>query len=281
MKKLSKTAWIAFGIVCAVVLFFVGIIGYRLNGQSSGSETSRQQNLYFPPAFELTPVDKPVIGNLGGLLVTFPPNFAKLVEYDGDPGFGEKRVGPRPERTHESGIRSMGFDVRYPDFSVMPRKEREADKKKFTIYNTPWIGVGVNASSDFGDGGFLERSVAHMNREPKFQYERLAEDQFGLEAYTPNTVDVSKRFRDPETGVYQSDTRDRDVFVHRDENGRVDTLIRCSNRQHHAAPCTHYFYIGLPLKIKMNVDYRRGQLEHWQEIQSNIKRIVLGFKVVG
>jgi hypothetical protein len=106
----------------------------------------------------------------------------------------------------------------------------------------------------------------------------LADDQFDLEAYTPTTMDVSKRYYNPETRTYPSDSRDQDIFVHRDQAGRVDTFIECSNRLHRAAPCTHFFYVGLPLKIKVYLTYRRGMLEHWGETQSKVKKIILGFK---
>ncbi|MDR0736333.1 MAG: hypothetical protein LBF51_05810, partial [Zoogloeaceae bacterium] len=38
-----------------------------------------------------TPRD--VIGDLGGMKVRIPRHYAEYVEYDGDPGFGEKRKG--------------------------------------------------------------------------------------------------------------------------------------------------------------------------------------------
>ncbi|MBA1330052.1 hypothetical protein QQ73_02300, partial [Candidatus Endoriftia persephone str. Guaymas] len=49
---------------------------------------------------------KTLRANLGGMLVAIPWYFAEYVEYDGDPGFGEKRKGPRPVRTPESKVRS-------------------------------------------------------------------------------------------------------------------------------------------------------------------------------
>ena len=38
--------------------------------------------------------DKYAIGDLGGVFVNLPREF---VEYDGDPSWGEKRVGKKPE----------------------------------------------------------------------------------------------------------------------------------------------------------------------------------------
>lgn len=232
----------------------------------------------FPPGVGKVPEPRPVVGNLGGLPVTFPPGFAHLVEYDGDPGFGEKRTSPIPVRTHQSGIRSMGFEVRYRDFKVTTFKEREADKRNYTIRNTPWIDVGVIASSYFGDGQYLERSFRDREFYNKFKYKRLPERQFGLDVYTPIDVDVSKRQMNPKTKAYSSDYDDQDMFFYFDEKGRVDAYIKCSNRQHQAVVCQHSFFISMKFKVKITAQYRRGQLEHWKKIQSSIRELVMGFK---
>ena len=62
-----------------------------------------------------------MVGDLGGVPVAIPRHFANYVEYEGDPGFGEKRIGPRPERTHASKLTSFGFDVRFPDMAGVSR----------------------------------------------------------------------------------------------------------------------------------------------------------------
>lgn len=41
--------------------------------------------------------DKYAIGDLGGVSVNLPREFVELIEYDGDPSWGEKRVGKKPE----------------------------------------------------------------------------------------------------------------------------------------------------------------------------------------
>ncbi|GAA4355651.1 hypothetical protein GCM10023165_48020 [Variovorax defluvii] len=280
-RRSTAAAWIALGLVVAVLVGFASLIAYQLHVQVPPVDPSselQQEHPLFPPGVSLKPVDKPVIGNLGGMPVTFPAGFVENVEYEGDPGFGEKRKGPKPERTHRLGFTSLGFRVRYPDFMVIPYKEQEADQRKYRISNTPWLNVSITAGSFFGDGEFLERSVSWMNREKDFQYEKLPSKQFGLDVYTPVGVDESLRNFHPKKG-YQSDIRDRDLFVGYNNNGRVETYIECSNRNHAAAPCEQFFYLDPFLRVKLKVGYRRGMLAHWQEIQTSVKKLLFEFKV--
>ena len=214
-----------------------------------------------------------VVGDLGGMPVTIPSHFANFAEYDGDPGFGERRVGSRPERTHQSKLRSFGFNVRFSDMVGLSDLKAKDDYKRHTIYDTPWIRVSITAGEDFGDGQFLERSVNGMNwRNPRFHFEKQLATQYGLFVYSPSNVAPASR----RTGKHHLD--DKDWFVHYDAEGRVDALITCSNVNHDAAPCEHYFFLPPPLKAKITVGYRRGLLPKWQQIQSSVTPLILRFK---
>ena len=48
--------------------------------------------------------DKYAIGDLGGVSVDLPREFVELIEYDGDPSWGEKIVGKKPERTYNKSL---------------------------------------------------------------------------------------------------------------------------------------------------------------------------------
>ena len=48
--------------------------------------------------------DKYAIGDLGGVSVNLPREFVELIEYDGDPSWGEKRVGKKPEQTYNKSL---------------------------------------------------------------------------------------------------------------------------------------------------------------------------------
>lgn len=92
---------------------------------------------FMPPqmaAAHYTPKD--VVGDLGGMPVTIARHIPHLVEYDGDPGWGEKRKGPPPERTHASRLNSFGVHVRYPDMATLSSPElwSEFEKKRLYIF---------------------------------------------------------------------------------------------------------------------------------------------------
>lgn len=216
---------------------------------------------------------KEVVGDLGGMPVTIPRHFANYVEYDGDPGFGEKRQGPVPARTHQSSLRSFGFYVRYPDMAGLSSPEMHKDKAKYTIFNTPWIRVGVRTGEDFGDGRGLQRMAATAGeRRSNFQFEQLIQPQHGLIAFTPKGVEAADRA----LGKHQYD--DQDHFVHLDKAGHVDAYIECSNVNHDGAPCLHAFYLPSPLKAEIQILYRRGQLPKWQHIQTSTTSLILSFE---
>ncbi|MBU1444346.1 MAG: hypothetical protein KJ832_24035 [Gammaproteobacteria bacterium] len=279
VKRRSGAGIVAVGIIAALVLTFTGAIGYRVLTRPPliDASVAHQAHPLLPPGMPLTPTSKPVVGNLGGLPVTFPPGFAMSVEYEGDPEIGYKRNGPIPPRTHQSGIRSMGFKVKHPEFAVTTFRGRADDQQKYKRRETPWIDFTVTASSYFGDGLFLERSFAAMNEDKGFQYNKNPDLQYGLEVYSPYTVDKSLRNYRHGYG-YLHDLRDRDIFVYRNKEGMVETLIKCSNVNHDAAPCSQYFYVNPNFKIELTANYRRGMLPYWQEIQTKSKTLVFQFE---
>ena len=67
----------------------------------SGALVMSEGNPLFPPEMNAARVPRSefVIGDLGGMPVKIPRYFASYVEYDGDPGFGEKRPSSPPIRT--------------------------------------------------------------------------------------------------------------------------------------------------------------------------------------
>jgi hypothetical protein len=201
--------------------------------------------------------------------VKIPPYFANFVEYDGDPGWGEKRKGQRPVRTYQSKIRSFGFDVRYPDMAALSSEKMYSDKSSKSIYRTDWMGVVITSGEYFGNGLFLEYMVTHMNELRSFNYIKKKEKENDLEIYFPvekNNLKIPKK--DSE-----------DFFVHRDVLGKVDAFITCSNVEHAAAPCQHYFIIP-NIKVNITLHYRRGFLPEWKKIQFSINQLVMSFKEI-
>ena len=217
-----------------------------------------------------------VIGHLGGVPVSIPKEFAYFAEYDGDPGFLEKRNGPIPKRTFESGIRSFGFEIRYPD--MVPVSEQNwKEKRKESIYTTTWMRVGVLSNSHYQDRSktrFAELASAWLkNASIFYRYEEQPGKAYGLTTYIPVNADLSRR----EMGT--NSLSDRNIYIHHVTNNDVDAYIDCSNRNHEAAQCNHSFGLEPTLKASVKVSYRKGLLPHWQEIQGGITQVLLGFCV--
>ncbi|WP_247538721.1 hypothetical protein [Ralstonia pseudosolanacearum] len=214
----------------------------------------------------------PAIGHLGGVPVSIPRPYAHFLEYDGDPSFTEPRKGPRPDRTFESGLRSFGFQVHYPDMEVASITNLDKQKRE-NIYTSTWLSVGVSSNSDYPGQYYPEGQVLGMN-DKKYKYERIGVNEYGLETYIPINVDEGARKK----GGGAADMFDYNIYYHKDTTGRVDTYIRCINVTHEAAPCKQMFNLYPEMKASITVGYRRDLLKDWREIQSSVSKIVLGFK---
>ena len=217
-----------------------------------------------------------VVGDLGGMTVTIPRHFANYAEYDGDPGFGEKRKEPRPERTHQSRLRSFGFDVRYPDMTGTSNAALWLERQNASIYDTPWISAVVRSGDRYPGDGFLDRlfdGLHHPASRPPFQYgERLPQTQYGLTVYAP--VGIVPQTDRP----YREDRHAKDVFVHRGEGGRVDTYIACGNNREGVASCSQEFGLEPYANADITVRYRRDLLSEWPQIQTSVTQLILSFK---
>lgn len=219
------------------------------------------------------------IGDLGGVPVNLPNHIVGLVEYDGDPSWGEKRVGDIPERTYQSKINSFGFDIRYTDGQLLD-KNNENLKKQYDVEklkpDNPWILVGINSSKRYYGKGSIHRlgeaEVHSKTKSPVYTYTKLADKQYGLEVYAPPGVD-------PKTNTaWRENQYASDIFIQRNKNGEVVIFIKCSNRQVRRPPCTQYFDLEPHMHLDVYAVYSRWDLEHWQQIQSQITQAILGFK---
>lgn len=237
-----------------------------------------------PPMAAAYPTPKDVVGDLGGMPVRIARHIPHLVEYDGDPGWGEKRQGPPPERTHASRLKSFGVHVRYPDMATLSSPELWAEFEKKRIYNHPWLDFGIQSGSSYPGHGFLDRLYESTipnpeQRDAMRQYESLPSPVAGLELF-------AKRGVDPRTGLaHRYEWFDGDHFIQRNrESGKVTTYIRCIYRSgtRRYASCTQDW--GMEehgLSIEISVNYVPDLLPHWQDIQARVSRFVLDFKAAG
>lgn len=220
---------------------------------------------------------KDVVADLGGVPVSIPKHFADYVEYDGDPGFGEKRKEPKPKRTQQSKLSSFGFYVRHPDMVGLSTPELRQEKKEENIYTTMWLSVGISSSNNYPGDGFLDRrtraAVDIPNEVLKYRnYEKLPDEQYGLTVYAASGVD-------PKTNKpYRQDDDAKDVFIYRNADGKVITYIDCSNRQIKSVRCEHTVSLEPAIKAKVYINYRRELLPEWQKIQESVTQLIYSFK---
>lgn len=216
----------------------------------------------------------PIVGDLGGVPVSIPKPYAHFVEYDGDPHFMDKRNEPPPPRTHASKLASFGFEIRFPDMEP-DTEETKAEKKASTIQTTTWMRVGIDSHSAYGTGGddFLEKMTAAIAEiTPQRRYEPLPKEIYGLTGFAPVITDVARK-------KPAGESYDKNIYIHRDKNGRVDTYIKCSNRTHQATVCEQYFNMRPAMRIHVSVGYRKALLPQWREIQASVTQVILGFRV--
>ncbi len=261
-RKVSPVKKMAYFIALSTALAFV------VFGISGNDETKKRHS-------------GPIIGDLGGVPVSIPRPFAHFVEYDSEPHFLEKNEVPAPEsqRTFESKIRSFGFEIRYPDMASEEAKT-QAEKLKSDISNTMWMRVGISAGENYGSTGdeALERKRERY-LDPKrkhYSYSPLPEKTYGLTGYTPSGIDESRRLPISKGGV-GADMNDKNIYFFRDENNQISTFIECSNMEHTAARCQHFFNLKPIMKAHVRVNYRKELLENWREIQSSVSQVLIGF----
>ncbi|MBS0369483.1 MAG: hypothetical protein JSS57_09815 [Proteobacteria bacterium] len=218
------------------------------------------------------------VGDLGGVPVTIPKHFASYLEYDNDPGWGKRRTGPTPPRTHASRIRSFGFDVRYPDMQGLSSPLLVEDQKSYTIFNTPWIGVSVISGDFYSGDGFLDRILYQdtegaRKRASSTIYEQQKDKYAGLTIFHIIGVDEN-------TGTPNREYRNaRDLFVaYHKGTMRAKAVIYCSNRNIPSAGCKHMFSLDNGQKAEVTVRYRREDLKKWNSIQESVSKLILGFK---
>lgn len=218
-----------------------------------------------------------MVGDLGGVPVTIPSHFANFVEYEGDPGFAEKRKGAVPKRTHQSKLVSFGYEVRFPDMAGLSTPELWKDKARYPSAKSPWIRVSVITGNIYPGDGFLDRwthsTVEVPNTILKYaNYEKLATIEHGLTVYAAAGVD-------PLTSKpYRQDRNAEDVFVYREKSNKVNAHIQCSNRNVPAPPCSHDFSLDPSMKAEIHLSYRRSLLPQWREMQDAVTKQLLKFK---
>lgn len=235
---------------------------------------------FMPPQMALAqypPSD--VVGDLGGMPVKISRQIAQFVEYDGDPTWGERRVGPPPVRTLQSKIKSFGFYLRYPDWATFADPGAREDYMNDRSASSPWISIGLIAGEVYPKDGFMDRAVRSLTAArgpyPRYWYEPAPSPHRGLAAFDVPGID-------PATGLsYRDSEYAEDIFVARARDGRVSAYIYCSKRKRYPS-CRHNWSLEhLGYQVHVWASYPRQMLNHWKEIQEGGTQQLMKFKTSG
>lgn len=203
-----------------------------------------------------------VIGDLGGVPVLVPREYAPRAEYEGDPNRLEKGKEPPPVRTFESKLTRLGIIARYPD-----------------------IDVNVVAGSNLGfRGDSLERpyesNVPGHEPYPIFSYELLP-TVHGLTPYKAIRSIDGNLFLDDESRRHGS--LNHILYFARGDNGKIEALIKCASGIASAPgatrTCEHHFVLWPEMNAQVQLSYADGLLPHWREYQASYRTLLLGFRV--
>ena len=252
-----------FGGVLVLLMYITGVAG-------NGFMPPQMAAAYYTP--------KDVVGDLGGMPVTIARHIPHMVEYDGDPGWGEKRKGPVPERTHTSRLASFGVYVRYPDMATLSTPELWNEFEKKPMYHHTWLNLTFHSGSRYPGHGFLDRRFWGEMKEPYRDYaiyQATSTSIKGLELFVASGTN-------PHTGQpWRYEYSGGDMYIHRNRQGKVTTFIRCTFRsglQSYAICWQDWSMESYGLRIKLSALYAPNLLPQWQSIQAHVSRFVLEFK---
>ena len=222
-----------------------------------------------------------IIGNLGGVPVNLPSSIVELVEYDDSPGFDPEklRTYDPPTRSYQSIIESLGLDFRNHDSVLYDRNDptlrQEYDSER-RRGGDDWVSLNISAGSRYGTNpraldDYFDSSL-HLAEIAPAPYVNIHQQYYGLDTYINDGID-------PETQrPFREHWLAEDMFVFRDEQGNVQTIIKCANDDVKSPPCTHRFNFPPPMKIRISMMYPRQNLAQWQTIQNKAVQFIQGFQ---
>ena len=276
----KQMLWLVAGLLAAalaVFAVFVAFVSWRVSSRMTGFQPPEMAAAQYTA--------KDVIGDLGGMKVRIPRYYAEYVEYDGDPGFGEKRKGPRPERTFDSRLRGFGMDVRFPDMKGLENWKIRDQKSRQPLKENMWFYIGINSGEHNPADGFLERRAERISLSTNTRhnvswldtFERMPEDEYELEVWQLSSTD-------PRTGRPARESVGaafRDIYVHRDPSGHVDAYIDCSKPSvpNGIGTCTLDISLAPKARAEVSILFRRGLLPEWKQIEQSSRKLLLSFEV--
>ncbi|MEJ7686962.1 MAG: hypothetical protein WKG52_08230 [Variovorax sp.] len=266
-KRQGRSKWLVLAILLPVL---------------SGCDAQTADTGSFAP-YSLAPPPEAVIGDLGGVPVSIPREYARLVEYEGDPHWLEKPKGAKPVRTFESKLTSFGILAHYPDMKPLS-KETQESYRTTRFRDSEWISMGVVAGSNlrFGNDPLdrpYESRVPGHEPHPFFTYEQLPMVH-GMTPYQA-VKDIGPNL------ILDDENRSHSAYNHilyfARENDKIVAFIKCGSGLA-AAPggtktCEHHFVFWPEMKAQAELRYAPDFLPNWRSYQASYRALLLGFRV--
>ena len=271
-----------------------GLLGLLIVILSTGcnAEQRSEKPASAPPGgfapYALSPNTQDIVGKLGGVPVRIPRAYVRLVGYEGDPHWLEKRQGPPPARTFESELKSFGILVHMPTMKPLGADNNAAYEKR-GFYDLEWINTGVAAGSTLSkpklsaDDPYQWYVFKLLNHDPLYDYEPLA-DNYGFKgwravvqratAYKPEVI-LDDRNR-------KHSMQNHHIYLAFDGN-RITSYIRCGSGLTSAPGgrnnCEHRFFLLPEMRTELSIRYPPDLLPNWCEYESKMRELVLSWRV--
>ena len=218
----------------------------------------------------------PVIGNLGGVPVSIPREFARFVQYEKSPPSLDQENKATIKRTTDSFLESFALKAYFAVGSNELHLISAGSKSDDSYNNDDILRVVVLSGKSYGSAGI--KNLSHRlqsyleGSRNNYTYSELSQSVFGLTGYSP--IDSSDRLAIAESIRV---IRERKLYVDKNEEGVVTTFIECSNSRVLVATCRHSFNLDPYMRARVTVIYRLGLLEKWNEIQLKVLDLLKSF----
>ena len=231
------------------------------------------------------------VGNLGGKSVLLGEEASDL-EYEDSPVLNpeNRRKGYEPPpRNFDSIITAFGFEMKYPTGLVLVRYHKapqDASKQydaERDMADSQWVHVIVSAGRRYSYKSNLTAAFINSTLDTKVSSLKNIQENHYISIYIPSNKQehgLEKHIPHPEWINFYEYKETKDLYIQKNEQGKVTTLIRCSNTDVALTrQCSMQSIMEPTMKVLLDVQFQRVHLKDWQLIQQQSEKIIKSFIV--